>query len=563
MGAPLPQEPAPGAGLRLGGRATRSRALDATGIVLISLLAVVLSGFVARAARLPTPLVQIALGAALALSSLTSVVLDPQVFFLLFLPPLLFLDGWRIPKDALVRDAWAILRLALGLVVFTVLGMGWFIHWLIPAMPLAVAFALAAVISPTDPIAVTDIAARSPIPRRLMHILQGESLLNDASGLVCMRFAVAAALTGTFSLGEAVGTFVWVTFSGLAIGTGVTLLVARATSWASARFGEDGGAQILVTLLLPFGVYLLAEQVHGSGILAAVAAGVTMSFTDIWPWRAATRLRRTAVWDLMQFAANGSIFVLLGEQIPALVAAAPQTVRLTSHEGPGWLVVYVVLILMGLAVLRFAWVWASLWLTFPGRGGPWAGWRVVLVMSLAGVRGAVTLAGVLTLPVLLASGAAFPARDLAISLAAGVIVLSLVLAALVLPATLRGLSLPPEPSLKVAEDGVRRAAAEVAVLAIEAAQHTLAEGRADAYRVADAARRIIDLYRPRIARYGDDEATSARRGQDDELERRFRLVGLRAERAEVLRIGRERGLGDVALGKIVRELDHLEARYGG
>ena len=547
----------------MGRQGARSIALDATGIVLISLLAVVLSGFVARVTRLPLPLVQIALGAAIPLSSLTSVVLDPEVFFLLFLPPMLFLDGWRIPKDVLFRDAWAILRLALGLVIFTVLGMGWFIHWLIPAMPLAVAFALAAVISPTDPIAVSDIAARSPIPRRLMHILQGESLLNDASGLVCMRFAVAAALTGSFSLGQAVGTFLWVTLSGLAIGTGVTLLVARTTSWVSARFGEDGGAQILVTLLIPFGVYLLAEQVHGSGILAAVAAGVTMSFTDIWPWRAATRLRRTAVWDLMQFAANGSIFVLLGEQIPALVAAAPQTVRLTAHEAPGWLAVYVGVILLGLAALRFVWVWASLWLTFPGRGGLWTGWRVVLVMSLAGVRGAVTLAGVLTLPVLLASGEAFPARDLAISLAAGVIVLSLVLASVALPATLRGLRLPAEPSLQVAEDGVRRAAAEVAVQAIEAAQRVLAEGHVDAYRVADAAQRIIDLYRPRIARYGDDEATSTRRAEVDELERRFRLVGLRAERAEVLRVGRERGLGDVVLGKIVRELDHLEARYGG
>jgi CPA1 family monovalent cation:H+ antiporter len=531
--------------------------------VLISLLAVVVSGFVARATRLPLPLVQIALGAAIALSSLASVVLDPEVFFVLFLPPMLFLDGWRIPKEVLFRDASAILRLALGLVVFTVLGMGWFIHWLIPAMPLAVAFALAAVISPTDPIAVSDIAARSPIPRRLMHILQGESLLNDASGLVCMRFAVAAALTGSFSLGEAVGTFLWVTVSGLVIGTTVTLLVARATSWVSARFGEDGGAQILVTLLIPSGVYLLAEQVHGSGILAAVAAGVTMSFTDIWPWRAATRLRRTAVWDLVQFAANGSIFVLLGEQIPALVAAAPQTVRLTEHEAPGWLAVYVVVILLGLLAMRFVWVWASLWLTFPGRGGLWTGWRVVLVMSLAGVRGAVTLAGVLTLPVLLASGAAFPARELAISLAAGVIVLSLVLASVALPATLRGLRLPAEPSLQVAEDGVRRAAAEVAVLSIEAAQRALAEGRADAYRVDAAAQRIVDLYRPRIARYGDDEATSARRAEDDDLERRFRLVGLRAERAEVLRIGRERGLGDVALRRIVRELDHLEARYGG
>ena len=170
---------------------------------LILLLAVVVSGSIGRIIpfALPLPLVQIALGAAIASVATLRVELSPNIFFLLFLPPLLFLDGWRIPKEGLLRDKGTILELALGLVVFTVLGLGLLIHWMIPSMPLAVAFALAAIVSPTDPIAVSAIAARVPIPKRLMHILEGESLLNDASGLVCMRFAVAAALTGTFSIG--------------------------------------------------------------------------------------------------------------------------------------------------------------------------------------------------------------------------------------------------------------------------------------------------------------------------------------------------------------------------
>ncbi|KAK0351398.1 hypothetical protein LTR94_025115, partial [Friedmanniomyces endolithicus] len=141
--------------------------------------------------------------------------LDPEIFFLLFVPPLLFLDGWRIPKDELFRDASAVLGLALGLVFLTVLGMGLFIHWMIPAVPYAVAFALAAVVSPTDPIAVSAIAQKAPIPKRMMHILEGESLLNDASGLVCLRFAVAAALTGAFSLTSATLTFLWMAVSGV------------------------------------------------------------------------------------------------------------------------------------------------------------------------------------------------------------------------------------------------------------------------------------------------------------------------------------------------------------
>ncbi len=179
------------------------------------LLAVVASRLIARAVRLPVPLIQIALGCGVFYSGLTSVALDPDVFFLLLLPPLLFLDGWRIPKDDLRRDAPTVVTLALGLVVFTVLGIGLLIHWLIPAVPLPVAFALAAVISPTDPIAVSAIAGQTPLPLRMRRILEGEALFNDASGLVCMRFAVAAALTGSFGLSQALLDFLWVASGGL------------------------------------------------------------------------------------------------------------------------------------------------------------------------------------------------------------------------------------------------------------------------------------------------------------------------------------------------------------
>src|SRR5690606_9789177 len=166
----------------------------------------------------PTPLVQIAFGAVIAAVSHYEVRLDPEIFFLLFLPPLLFLDGWRIPKEGLLRDKGMILELALGLVFFTVVGMGLFIHWMIPAVPFAVAFALAAIVSPTDPVAVSAITERISIPRRVMHVLEGESLLNDASGLVCFRFAVAAALTGAFSLLSAAVTFVQLAVVGVAVG---------------------------------------------------------------------------------------------------------------------------------------------------------------------------------------------------------------------------------------------------------------------------------------------------------------------------------------------------------
>src|SRR6202140_2736410 len=214
--------------------------MEAIAFALFFLLAPVVSGAVARMSPvpLPLPLVQIALGSIIASVANLGVALKPDIFFLLFLPPLLFLDGWRIPKEGLFRDRGTILELALGLVVFTVVGVGYFVNWMIPAMPLAVAFALAAIISPTDPVAVSAIASRVPVPRRLMHILEGEALLNDASGLVCMRFAVAAALTGTFSLVDAFGPFLWLAIGGIAIGVGVTWMATVAKNRFSQRFGE-------------------------------------------------------------------------------------------------------------------------------------------------------------------------------------------------------------------------------------------------------------------------------------------------------------------------------------
>ncbi|MCP3733809.1 Na+/H+ antiporter [Sphingomonas sp. RP10(2022)] len=544
--------------------------MESVSIVLFLLLAVVLSGSISRMLPIsvPTPLVQILLGAGIGLSTSYRVDLDPELFLLLFLPPLLFLDGWRIPKDELLKDLPTVVELALGLVLITVIGMGWFIHWMIPAMPLAVAFALAAVVSPTDPIAVSAIAARVPIPRRMMHILEGESLLNDASGLVCLHFAIAAALTGSFSAPAAAANFVWVAGVGLAVGVVVTLAATRAKAWVSRRFGEESGSQILVSLLIPFGSYLLAEHIHASGILAAVSAGVTMTFAEISRQAlATTRMRRNSVWDTLQFALNGIIFVLLGEQLPAILAGARATVLLTGHHGTGWLGLYVLAIVAGLAALRFGWVWVSLRLTLLRRRAGGAetlhspDWRLVAAMSIAGVRGAITLAGVLTIPLALADGSPFPARDLAIFLAAGVIIVSLLLASIALPILLNGLTMPAEPSRQAEEDGARVAAAEAAIRAIERAQHDLAEreGKADFY--AAAGTRVMDLYRDRIeARSGSAKASAEARLQD-RLERDFRLAGIQAERAAIIDLVRDRAIGSAIAQKLVRELDLLETRY--
>lgn len=550
--------------------------MDEVGIVLAMLLAVVASGYVVRILpfAVPLPLVQIALGAAISGTTGHGVKLEPHIFFLLFLPPLLFLDGWRIPKVGLFRDRTTILELALGLVLFTVIGAGFLIHWLIPSLPLPVSFALAAILAPTDPVAVSSIAARVPIPPRLMHILEGESLLNDASGLVCFRFAVAAALTGTFSLGNATLTFLWVALAGIAIGAGLTAVVSGAQRILAARIGEESGSPILVNLLLPFGAYLLAEHLNASGILAAVAAGVTMSYVELSGRAlATTRVRRAVVWDTVQFALNGVMFVLLGEQLPAIVNSALSAPEMASHD-IWWLLGNALAISVGLILLRFVWVWVSLRLTLLRQGNhdlavSRANRRLILATSLAGVRGAITLAGVLTLPLVMPGGEPFPGRDLAIFMASAVIVVSLILASVGLPRVLRNLELPAESEPNHEEDMARHAAATAALSAIsDAAPPPPAPGvdpNINTAVNAAALDQVRGLYRYRLNSGVTNNAGTAMPAEvaqaAEAAERHYRLVAIEQEREVLLRLARRNQLADQTARKLLREIDLVEARY--
>jgi len=540
-------------------------------VVLAMLVAVVASGYLVRILpfSLPLPLVQIGLGALISGVFKRGHALEPDMFFLLFLPPLLFLDGWRIPKQGLFRDKGAILELAFGLVVFTVVGAGLLLHWLIPAMPLAVAFALAAIVSPTDPVAVGAIASRAPIPKRLMHILEGESLLNDASGLVCFRFAVAAVMTGSFSLAQASLTFLWVAFAGLAIGVAVTLGVSTFQRWLWRSFGEEPGAALLVNLLIPFAAYLLAEEFNASGILAAVAAGIAMSYVELTGRISGSmRVQRAAVWNTVQFSFNGIMFVLLGEQLPGIVQRAVDTIAVTGHSQWWWLAVYVVAINAMLVVLRLAWVWLSLrWNLLRAR---WRGeertnatsWRVVLAMSVAGVRGALTLAGVLTLPLMVPGGEPFPARDLVIFLAASVILVSLVGASLLLPRLLRGLELPKDDDSRRVEDLARKLSSKAALAAVEKTRQQLVDGQTttNVQLYNDAAARVSLLYQRNLEKgQGPDEDPEKVRRMEQAY-RSLRSAGLTAEREELFRLTRHGQIPDEVARRLIRNLDLLESR---
>ncbi len=542
--------------------------MDAVTTILTLLAAVVASSVIARAVAplfpLPLPFIQIALGGIIGAAVPRHIAIEPELFLLIFIAPLLFLDGWRIPKEGLLDDRWAIGALALGLVLFTVLGAGFFIHWMIPVMPLPVAFALAAILSPTDAVAVTAIARRSPVPRRLLHLLEGEALLNDASGLVCMRFAVAAALTGTFSLLEASGTFLWLAVGGCAVGAAVALAANTAKDWVARHLGEETGSQILISLLIPFAAYLLATRIQASGILAAVAAGIAMNHEErTGRGSPVTRIRRAAVWDALQFAANGVIFVLLGQQFPAIAAGAEQVMQKGSHGQGLQLLLYILAINAALLALRGVWVWITMRLLLPPgqRQDGKPGWRLAAAATLAGARGALTLSGVMTLPVALADGAPFPARDLAIILATGVIVASLLTANAGLPLLLRHAAAAPRD--RDEEDAARLSAARSAIRALEDSLEAIPETRADAALYRQAAAHVIERYRKRMQMEAKAGAGIEAARQLEGIERGMRIVALRAERDDYFRSARSGRLTDERARLLIREIDLLEAHLAG
>ncbi len=534
--------------------------------VLILLMLVSVSRLVGRVIPLPLPLVQIAAGALLAWPTLgLHVALDPELFLFLFLPPLLFSDGWRMPKRELWRLRGPVLTLAVGLVLFTVVGAGYFIHWLLPTIPLPVAFALAAVLSPTDAVAVSAIS-QNRLPTPLMHMLQGEALMNDASGLVTFKFALVAAVTGAFSLANASLTFVLVAVGGLAVGVALSWLVGRLRAWMIARGWDDPATHVVFMLLLPFAAYVLAERLGASGILSAVAAGMMQSWLDLLPRQTSTRLLNRSVWSLLEFAFNGLIFLLLGLQLPDIIKAV------VSHETSLWPTLFyrcldVVAIFLALVLLRFIWV-QSIWRLsvllrrLRGKGDltqvPTA--RSCWLLTVGGVRGAVTLAGVMSVPMLM-GGEAFPERDLLIFIAAGVILLSLVAACIALPLLLRGIEKSPDDKRRQEVRDAWRKTAEAAIHALEV-EEVNPQDAAQAALAAELKARIMSEYRHQLEVFNDSAEAQALAFQMDLLERRLRLKALRAQRLELYSLSRQHQIGDDVLREVLGELDLSEANLG-
>jgi monovalent cation/hydrogen antiporter len=479
--------------------------------LLLCLTVVAVCAGIVRWVRLPLPVLQTLAGAILAWPIGVHFELDPHAFLLVLIPPLLYIDGWRIPKRDLRANRATILMMAFGLVAITVLVVGVLADYLVPGVPLPVAFAIAAALSPTDAVAVAGITGRVAVPRRLMIILQGEALFNDASGLVAMRVAVAAMLTGAFSWAHALGSFVIVAVGGVAIGVAMAWLLVRFSRLVFGRDEGDTAPRILMLLLFPYAAYLLAEHFELSGILAAVAAGmVAVRFDSIEAQHRSTRLHMVVVVHMFEGALNGLVFVLLGLQLPTIVKEVDAIAADAglSHTG---LALAIAAVIGGLAAIRFAWVWVSLQLTLHrARAHKRPSLRLVAALTLAGVRGAVTLAAALTLPLTLVDGSRFPAREVAIFVCAVVIVVWLIVASIGLPLLLRGVELPATDEDAALDATVRHTLAEAAIAALQTQPESAARTQ------------VIELYRARL------------RADQPGVERDLRRVAIAAERAALL-----------------------------
>ncbi|MBK0031116.1 Na+/H+ antiporter [Erwinia sp. S43] len=535
-------------------------------IVLVFMMAIVVTVFISHllSAKIPLPLIQIAAGAALAASGF-QVDFDPHIFLLLFIPPLLFLDGWRIPKDAFFSDLKPILSLAIGLVLFTIIGIGLFIHWLIPAITVAAGFALAAILSPTDPVAVSAMTASSPLPSRMGHILEGESLLNDASGLVAFNFAVAAVLTGSFSASDAVTRFVVMAIGGILSGLVVVWATGKCNNFLIKRTREEPAIQILISILIPFAAYILAESFHVSGILAAVAAGIAMHYEQLsGPRLPATRMKSSAVWNMLQTILNGMIFLMLGEQLPRMLQTLPDVASQAGVSSPWYLLLYAVVITLALGVVRFCWVWLSITLTVfrQKRKGKVTTSRpqfsAVAVMALAGVKGSITLAGILTLPVVLTDGSPFPGRDLLIFLSMSVILLSLIVAAIGLPIMTSYLAddLPHDSG----KGAIGAALTEAAIARLnELLSQPVDDPEEEAMR-ADAGNLLLETYQRRLHYNDSDDQNDV--GQElkkrARIEKEMQREAIVAQRAELFRLKRARNITDTTFQQALRAIDLKE-----
>ncbi|ADP33854.1 Na+/H+ antiporter [Bacillus atrophaeus] len=521
-------------------------------VVLVLLTIIAISNIVNRFIPfIPVPLIQVALGIlAAAYPRGLHFDLNPELFFVLFIAPLLFNDGKRTPRAELWNLRAPILLLALGLVFATVIVGGYTINWMIPSIPLPAAFGLAAILSPTDVVAVSALSSRVKMPKGILRLLEGEGLMNDASGLVAFKFAIAAAVTGTFSLAEAAFSFVLIAAGGLLSGVIISFLIIRFRLFLRRLGMQDVTMHMLIQILTPFVIYLAAEEIGVSGILAVVAGGITHAVEQDRLESSMVKLQivSSSTWSIILFILNGLVFVILGTQIPDVISVIFNDTAFNNMMVIG----YILVITFTLMLLRFLWVlffWNGKWFFNKDQNIYKPGLRSTLLISISGVRGAVTLAGSFSIPYFLADGTSFPERNLIIFLAAGVILCTLVIASIVLPM----LSDKEEENVKEENEKLMTARRKL----IKTAIHTIKEDLNDTNKTASLA--VIAEYNEKMKNLRFQQYTTKSRVK--KYERKLRAYGVKAEQAELMRLLDRGEIPEETANSLQERFNELEMLY--
>jgi len=514
-------------------------------VILFLTLCAVALGWVARHLRFPYPIALVIGGGALGLvPKLPSLQFDSELLLAMVLPPILYqaalLTSWRDFK----ANARPIGFLAIGLVMVTTLAVGATLKLLIPDIPWSAAFVLGAIVSPPDALAATTILSRFNIPRRIVTVLEGESLVNDASGLVIYKFAVAAVLTGVFSLWEASVQFVAVVSGGIVVG----FLTGRLFVFIHRHLG-DTFIEVLTTLAVPYVAYIFAESLHVSGVIAVVAAGIVRGRYSPEIVSAEMRIIARSVWNLLVFLLNSLIFILVGVQLSGIAA------RLTDHS-IAELFFYGPFVSAVAIAVRFAWVYLATYTplvlrALEGRTAVLPQEGEVFIMGWYGMRGIVSLAAALALPQALNDGNAFPERDLIIFLAFVVVAVTLVIQGFTLKPLIRRLGVGQDWSLQEEHQRAKMALGKAAIAAIDAVA-------VQEETPGELAERIRAEFAEKITLAVPAGLVLSHSGAD--AARRLRAAAVRAERQELLRLWRENQISDEVLHHMEKDLDYQESR---
>jgi CPA1 family monovalent cation:H+ antiporter len=527
-------------------------------VVLVALLAVF-----AEKLKTPYPIILVLGGLGLSfIHAIPHVSLNPTFVFLVILPPLVFASSLNTPWREFHANLSIISMLGLGLVAFTVAGVAMFARFVIPGFGWRSGAVLGAVMSTTDVIAVAAIASRVGLPESLLSIIEGESLINDATGLLALQFTTVMVVSGVVpTIGEGVGELAWLLLGGVAAGLLIGWLVSRFDRLLFQMFPGASDLQILVSLATPYFAYLLGESLHASGVLATVTCGVFMGSTASETQSSRARVDARAVWNVLDFALNGLVFIVIGLQLPAILDG----MRPNHGHGPlDWprMLTDAALVCGIVIVLRLLWMfpgaYIARWLRIhlQRQPAPMPKPKELLVMAWSGMRGVLTLAAALSLPVMTDSGNPFPHREEIIFLAFSVILVTLVGQGLSLPTLIRKLGVCESDS---ALDEGREARREMLRFVLSKL-HSIDTSKDELE--ARAVDQLIKLYDQQLQGLSHDSEK-----QDDALlGRKYREVAAQirtAQRQELLRLRQEGKFRESTLRGMERELDLVELRWGG